>query len=50
MVYTFFMFLIWNIFGNFGKTAVFPGGYSRIGDIPCTWADMAGLGSIGHGV
>ena len=31
MVYTFLMFLIWIFFGNFGKTAVFPGGYGRIG-------------------
>ena len=41
----------------FGKTAVFPGGYGRIGEIPhgriwpdwgnTTRADMAGLGSIG---
>ena len=42
---------------NLGKTAVFPGGYGRIGEIPhgriwpdwgnTTWADMAGLGSKG---
>ena len=33
----------------FGKTAVFPGGYGRIGEIQANtaWANMAGLGSIG---
>ena len=31
---------------NFGKTAVFPGGYGRIGEIP-HGGDMAGLGSKG---
>ena len=32
-----------------GKTAVFPGGYGRIGEIPHgrIWPDMAGLESIG---
>ena len=28
------------------KTAVFPGGYGRIGE-NTAWADTAGLGSIG---
>ena len=41
----------------YGKTAVFPGRYGRIGEIlhgriwpnwgNTAWADMAGLGSIG---
>ena len=32
---------------KYGKTAVFLGGYGRIGDIgPSAWAAMAGLGSI----
>ena len=30
---------------KYGKTAVFPGGYGRIGEIP--HGLMAGLGSIG---
>ena len=33
MVNTFLMVLIWKNVGNFGKMAVFPGGYGRIGDI-----------------
>ena len=42
---------------NFGKMAIFPGGFGRIGEIPhgriwpdwgnTAWADMAGLGSKG---
>ena len=42
---------------NFGKTAIFPGVYGRIGEIQhgriwpdwgnTAWADMAGLGSKG---
>ena len=44
-------------YGKFWKTAVFSGGYGRIGEIQhgriwpdwgnTAWADMAGLGSIG---
>ena len=30
----FFRVLIWKNVENFGKTAVFPGGYGRIGEIP----------------
>ena len=32
-VNTFLMVLIWKNVENFGKIAVFPGGYGRIGDI-----------------
>ena len=33
-VNTFLLVLIWKNVGNLGKTAVFPGGYGRIGEIP----------------
>ena len=33
-VNTFLLVLIWKNVENLGKTAVFPGGYGRIGEIP----------------
>ena len=33
----FLLVLIWKNVENFGKTAVFPGGYGRIGEIPHGW-------------
>ena len=32
--HTFCRVLFWKNVENFGKTAVFPGGYGQIGDIP----------------
>ena len=34
MVNTFLLVLIWKNVENYGKKAVFPGGYGRIGEIP----------------
>ena len=34
MVNTYFSVPSWENVENYGKTAVFPGGYSRIGEIP----------------
>ena len=56
-VKTFFIVPSWKNVEKEGKTAVFPGGYGRIGEIlhgrlwpdwgNTAWAAMAGLGSIG---
>ena len=34
MVNTFWIVLFWKNVEKYGKTAVFPGGYGRIGEIP----------------
>ena len=45
MVNTFLTFLYLKNVGKYGKTAVFPDGYGRIGG-NIAWVAMAGLGSI----